>query len=440
MPRKRRFSFIPDQFYPVFIRKSFSAWFRQTFRALRSRNYKLFFGGQSISLIGTWMQQIALSWLVYRLTNSVFLLGLVGFSTQIPALLVTPLAGILIDRYNSRHILITTQILSMIQALLLWLLIFTNQIDIWHILVLSFFLGTVNAVDAPTRQSFVVEMIEKRDDLVNAIALNSAMFNSARLIGPAIGGVVIALVGEGNCFLLNGISYLAVIGALMAMRLPGLPKKTGRSHPLTELMEGFRYTFGQLPFRTILFLIALINFVGVSYSVMLPALARDILHGGAHTLGFLMGMTGAGALTGALFLASRKDTLSLLKYMPLAISIFLTNLVVLALSRSILLDAGALFFGGLGMMLTMGSGNTLIQSMSDDRMRGRVMSFYAMSFLGIGPFGSLLAGTVSQKTGLPFTFLAGAALTLVGLLLFLIYLRKIHFQVIRNLRKKQTKD
>jgi len=247
-------------------------------------------------------------------------------------------------------------------------------------------------------------------------------------------------VGEGNCFLLNGISYLAVIGALMAMRLPGLPKKTGRSHPLTELMEGFRYTFGQLPFRTILFLIALINFVGVSYSVMLPALARDILHGGAHTLGFLMGMTGAGALTGALFLASRKDTLSLLRYMPLAISIFLANLVVLALSRSILLDAGALFFGGLGMMLTMGSGNTLIQSMSDDRMRGRVMSFYAMSFLGIGPFGSLLAGTVSQKTGLPFTFLAGAALTLVGLLLFLIYLRKIHFQVIRNLRKKQTKD
>lgn len=436
MPRNKRIGFIPDQIYPVYIRKSFSAWFRQTFRALRSRNYKLFFGGQSISLIGTWMQQIALSWLVYRLTDSVFLLGLVGFSTQIPALLVTPLAGILIDRYSSRNILIITQILSMIQALLLWLLIFTNQIDIWQILVLSFFLGTVNAFDAPTRQAFVVEMIEKREDLVNAIALNSAMFNSARLIGPAIGGVVIALVGEGNCFLLNGISYLAVIAALVAMRLPDLPKKSGRPHPFAELMEGFRYTFGQLPFRTILLIIALINFVGVSYSVMLPALARDILHGGAHTLGFLMGMTGAGALTGALFLASRKNTLSLLKYMPVSMGLFLANLVVLALSRNLWLDATALFLGGMGMMLTMGSGNTLIQSMSDDRMRGRVMSFYAMSFLGIGPFGSLLAGTLSQKAGLPFTLLAGAGLTLAGLMLFLLYLPKIHFQVIRKLRKK----
>jgi len=407
-----------------------------TFRALRSRNYRLYFSGQCVSLVGTWMQQLAQSWLVYRLTNSVFLLGLVGFASQVPALFITPFAGVLIDKMNTRRILVATQTLSMVQALCMWLLVFLNIIDVWHIIVLSLFLGMVNALDAPARQSFVVEMIEKREDLVNAIALNSAMFNGARLIGPAIGGGIIALMGEGNCFLINGISYGAVIAALLAMRLPVIEKEKRFGNWFNDFKEGFRYTYGLLPFRSVLLMITLVNFVGVFYMVLLPVVARDILHGGAHTLGFLMGMIGAGALTSAFFLASRKNITHLLTYIPVATAAFLVGLLILSFSHSLWLDALFLFMSGSGLMLTMGSGNTLIQSLADDKKRGRVMGFYTFSFLGIAPFGNLLGGTLSTKIGVSWTMFFGSMITLAGLAIFLRYLPRIQQQANRILYEK----
>src|SRR5437879_1755150 len=278
---------------------------RATFRTLRYRNYRLFFGGQLVSLTGTWMQQVAVTWLVYRMTNSAFLLGLVGFAGQLPALL-SPFAGLIADRMNRHRILVATQTLSLVQALALALLTLTGNIAVWHIVLLNLFLGLVNAFDMPTRQSFLLDMIERKEDLANAIALNSSMFNGARLIGPSIAGIVVASVGEGACFTLNALSYLAVIGALLAMKIsPRIP------HPmpdglLTGIGEGFRYAFGFPPIRSILLLIALVSIMGLTFGVLMPVVAKDVLHGGPNTLGFLMGAVGVGALTGALALASRQ--------------------------------------------------------------------------------------------------------------------------------------
>ena len=388
-------------------------------RAFDSRNYRLYFGGQGISLIGTWVQRIAQSWLVYRLTDSVFLLGVVGFSTQIPTFLAAPLAGVIVDQKNRYHILIVTQILATIQALILAILVITNYVQVWHIIVLGVLLGLINAFDMPSRQSLLVEMIERREDLSNAIALNSTMVNGARLIGPTIAGLVIAAVGEGICFLLNAGSFLAVILALLAMKLNPENIKKHKGQFLADLKEGFKYSFGFPPIRSILLLIALVSIMGMPYAVLMPVFARDILHGGPHTLGFLMGSVGTGALAGALYLASRKTVLGLGKVIAFAAIVFGTGLILFSFSRHLWLSMVFLFFAGMGMMMQMAGSNTFLQTIVDDDKRGRVMSFYAMAFFGMVPLGSLMAGSLGSRIGTPATVMAGGICCIIGALFFL---------------------
>lgn len=389
-----------------------------TFRALQHRNYRLFFGGQSISLIGTWLQQIAMSWLVYRMTNSVFLLGVVGFSSQFPIFICTPFAGVLSDRWNKRYMLIATQSFAMVQAFILSILVLTHTIAVWHIIALSLFLGIINGFDIPARQSFVVEMVEKREDLGNAIALNSAMFNGARFVGPSAGGILIALFGEGICFLLNGMSYIAVIIALLLMKINlNVPEKK-KTKFLEGLIEGFHFTFGFLPIRLIILLVALVSLTALPYTVVMPVFARDILHGGAHTLGFLMASVGAGALTGAMYLASRKSIAGLVKLIPIAAIVFGANLVIFSFSHFLMLSVLVLFLAGVGIMVQLASCNTIIQTIVDDDKRGRVMSIYSMSFIGLAPFGSLLAGSIAKLIGVQSTIAAGGFCCIAGALIF----------------------
>ncbi|MDP4187771.1 MAG: MFS transporter [Bacteroidota bacterium] len=388
------------------------------FRTFHSRNYRLFFGGQCISLIGTWMQQIALSWLVYRITGSVFYLGLVGFANQIPSFFISPFAGVMTDKWNRHHILIATQALSMVQALTLWLLVITHSVTIWHILPLSLFLGVINSFDTPARHSFLIDMIENRENLSNAIALNSAMFNSARLIGPSIAGILIAWLGEGPCFLINGLSYIGVIAALLAMRLHGYSKQEEGKNIFQEFKEGFNYTFGFLPIRALLLLLALINLMGMSYVVLMPVVAKDILMGGSHTMGFLMGASGAGALLGAFYLASRKTVVGLSRKIPMALCLFSLSVIAISFSKNLYISLILMFLAGLGMITQMASTNTVIQTLVDDDKRGRVMSFYAMSFMGISPFGSLLAGSLSKLIGVQYTILIGGIACFIGFLIY----------------------
>ncbi len=388
------------------------------FRTLKSRNYRLFFAGQGVSLVGTWMQQVALSWLVYRLTDSVFLLGVVGFAGQFPTFVVSPFAGVLSDRWNRHRTLILTQSLSMVQALMLAGLVLTGAVAVWHIILLSLLLGCVNALDIPTRQSFVIHMIEDKKDLGNAIALNSAMFNAARFVGPSMAGILIALVGEGLCFLLNGLSYLAVIAALLSMKLPpAAPVRTG-ANMLQELAEGFRYAYGFKPIRFILLLLALTSFMGVPYAVLMPAFARDILHGGPHTLGFLMSAAGVGAFLGALYLASRTSVLGLGKIIPLSAGIFGLGLIAFAVSRILWVSLFLMLFVGLGIMIHVASCNTLLQTLVEDGKRGRVMSFFAVAFLGMAPLGSLMAGSVAGLIGITATMAIGGVCCIAGAFFF----------------------
>jgi MFS family permease len=370
-----------------------------TFRALSSRNYRLFFGGQGLSLIGTWIQQIAMSWLVYRMTNSVVLLGIVGFASQIPTFIFGPFAGVLTDRANKRNILLWTQSLSLLQAIAIIVLVLTNKVSIPHILLLSLFLGIVNAFDAPTRQAFVIELVEKREDLGNAIALNSAIFTCARLVGPAIAGLIIAATGESVCFILNAISFVAVIIALLLMQLPPPKTQATQRHIFQELKEGISYTLGFAPIRNILFLLAMISLVGMSYTVLMPVFAKDILHGGPHTLGFLMAAIGTGALCGALRLASRQSVRGLLRIIPLASAGLGLSLILFSWSNTLWVSLCILFFTGYTMMTHMATSNTILQTIVEDKLRGRVMSFYTMAFLGMAPFGSLLAGNIAAKIG-----------------------------------------
>jgi MFS family permease len=388
------------------------------FRALSHRNYRLFFGGQSISLIGTWLQLTAISWLVFRLTQSSFLLGVVGFTGRIPTFLLASFAGVLVDRWNRHHLLVATQVLSMIQALILAVLVLTETIVIWHIITLAFFLGLINAFDIPVRQSFVVDMIERREDLGNAIALNSSMVNGARLVGPSVAGMLIAALGEGLCFLLNGLSFVAVIAALLAMRIT--PKKKDRqSTPLWQgLKEGYRYAFGFPPIRSLLLLLALVSFMGMPYTVLMPVFAGKILHGGPQTLGFLLGATGVGALAGAIFLASRRSVLGLGRIVIIASSLFGIGLIGFSLSRLFWLSMVMMVPTGFGMMVQMTSTNTLLQTIVEEDKRGRVMSFYTMAFMGMVPFGSLFAGSLASAIGTPETTMIGGILCIFGSVLF----------------------
>ena len=388
------------------------------FRSLKHGNYRLFFAGQGISLIGTWMQQLAMSWLVYRMTHSALLLGIVGFSGMIPSFLLAPFAGVLADRWNKRRVLVITQTLSMLQAFALAALVLTQTVSIWHIIPLSIFLGCVNAFDIITRQAFVPDMLERKEDLGNAIALNSSLFNGARLIGPAFAGVLIALVGEGMCFLLNGISYLAVIVALLLMKVERSPERTGKEGFMSEIAQGFSYVLSFTPIKSILLLLALISFAGVPSQVLMPVFAGSILHGGPHTLGFLMAASGLGALGGTIFLASRKGALRLGITTPVAGSVFGFGLMAFSQSHFLWLSLLLMSVTGFGIMVQMASSNMVLQHIVEDGKRGRVMSFFAMAVMGTAPFGSLLAGTAAGRIGAPATLFLCGALCVLGSLAF----------------------
>jgi len=392
--------------------------FLNLFRTFRNRNYRLFFGGQIISLVGTWMQQVALTWLVYRLTNSPFLLGVVAFSSQLPTFLVGPFAGVIADRMSRHRILIATQALAMMQAVILSVLSLTGAVEVWHIIVLGLFLGVINAFDMPTRQSFVLDMIENREDLSNAIALNSSMFNAARLVGPAIAGLTIGAFGEGACFVLNAASYIPVIIALSAMKLPRPEAPPKRRGVVEEFREGLSYVAHSTPIRYILLLVSVVSIAGMQYSVLMPVIAKDILHGGANTFGFLMGATGVGAVIGTLTLASRKSVVGLGRWIAIGGGIFGSGLVALALSKSFALSMSLLLLTGFGMMVQLASSNTILQTIADDDKRGRVMSFYVMSFMGLAPFGSLIAGSFAGSYGAPATLAACGCICMAGSLVF----------------------
>ena len=388
-------------------------------RALGHKNYRLFFSGQIISLIGTWMTRIATSWLVYRLTGSALLLGVVGFAGQIPSFLLAPFAGVLVDRWNRHRLLVATQVLALVQSLALALLALTGHIKIWHVIGLSIFQGLINAFDMPARQAFVVEMVEKREDLANAIALNSSMVNVARLLGPSIGGVVIAAVGEGWCFMVDAISYLAVIASLLAMKItPRTLRVTTDANIFQQLREGWTYVVRFAPIRNILLLLALVSLVGMPYTVLMPVFANDVLHGGPNTLGFLMAASGVGALMGALFLAARRSVLGLGKFIPLMAAAFGAGLIVFSFTRVLWLSLGLMVVTGLGFMVQMAVSNTVLQTIVEEDKRGRVMSFYTMAFMGTAPFGSLLAGSVAERIGAPHTLVFGGIGCILGALWF----------------------
>ncbi|MEI7616844.1 MAG: MFS transporter [Actinomycetota bacterium] len=393
--------------------------FRSILNSLKYRNYRLFFAGQSISLVGTWMQIIAISWLVYSLTNSALLLGLVGFFSQIPSFFLSPFAGVFIDRWNRHRILVVTQILSMIQAFVLAFLTLTGTINILSIILLSLSLGIINAFDMPARQAFVIEMVEKKEDLPNAIALNSSLVNVARFIGPAIAGLLVAVVGEGYCFLINAVSYIAVIIALLAMKISKPAKRVRVNNITKEIKEGFKYSFGFAPIRSILLLLGLISLIGMPYLVLMPMFAKDILHGGAHTLGFLMAAAGVGALTGGIYLASRKSVLGLWKILTIATAIFGMGLIIFAFSKNLYFSLGMTLVSGFGMLLLIAISNTLLQTITDDDKRGRVMSFFTMAFMGMSPFGNLIAGAMADKIGAPNTVIISGAICIAASILFL---------------------
>ncbi len=376
-------------------------------RALRHKNYRLFFGGQSISLIGTWMQRVAIGWLAYRLTGSAFTLGQVAFATQIPMFLLAPIAGVLIDRWNLHRALLVTQILATVQAAALAVLVMTGAITVWHLIVLSVVLGVINALDMPARQSFIVRMIDRKEDLGNAIALNSAMVHAAALIGPSLAGIIIGTLGETACFALNALSYLPVVAALAAMKIPGsgAPRRPGRV--VERIREGFSYTFGFSPIRNIIILMAVVSIVGMPYLLLMPVFAKDVLGGDARTLGFLMASSGCGALVGTLYLASRANVRGLKKLIAFSTAGFGLCLAAFSISRAFLLSLILMWGVGLGLILQIAASNTLVQTVVDDDKRGRVMSFFTMAFLGVAPFGSILAGALAQRIGAPRTVLIG---------------------------------
>lgn len=388
------------------------------FRSFKYRNYRLFFSGQSISLVGTWMQRIAMPWLVYHITGSELLLGVVSFAGQIPTFLLSPIAGVLTDRWNRYYVLIAAQVLAMIQASLLAWLYFADAIQVWHIVVLSIILGIFNAFDVPSRHSFVVDLVEKKEDLGNAIALNSLMFNGARLIGPSIAGVLLATAGEGICFLINALSYIFVIGSLLMMNVKKVKPLPSRKHMVTELKEGFSYTFGFAPIKHLIILLSVVSIMTMPYSVLMPVFAKEILHGGSHTFGFLMGAAGFGALLGGLYLASRRTILKLGRIVPIAAAISGIGLIAFSFSRYFPLSLFLMVISGLGIMLHTASSNTIIQSVVDDDKRGRIMSFYTMAIMGTAPFGSLMAGALAKWIGTPNTILIGGFVCITGALFF----------------------
>jgi MFS family permease len=377
-----------------------------TLRALRHRNFQLFFAGQLISLIGTWMQNIAQAWLVYRLTGSSLQLGAVAFAGQIPVFLVAPFGGTIADRHNRHRVVIATQTASMLLAFILALLTLTHTVQVSHVFVLAILLGVVNAFDVPARQAFLVDMVGK-EDLMNAIALNSSMFNGARIVGPAVAGILVASIGEGWCFFVNAVSYIAVIIGLLMMTVSTPPRLATTSH-LQHIAEGFRFARRARPIRALLLLLGLVSLVGMPYTVLMPIFADRILHGGARGLGILMGATGIGALLGALTLASRTGVTGLGRWVAFSCAGFGVFLVLFSFSRYFWVSTALLVPAGFCMMLEMSSSNTLIQAMVPDEFRGRMMALYSMMFLGMAPFGALVGGALADRLGAPATVAIGA--------------------------------
>jgi MFS family permease len=395
-----------------------------TLRALKHRNFQLFFGGQLISLIGTWMQNVAQAWLVYRLTGSSLQLGAVGFASQIPVFLVAPLGGIVADRFNRHRVVIATQSASMILAFILAALTLSHRVTVPEIFVLAALLGVVNAFDIPGRQAFLVDMVGK-DYLMNAIALNSSMFNGARVIGPAIAGILVAQIGEGWCFFANAASYIAVLIGLLMMSIQCPPRGKKFDSPLADIIEGFQFARSTAPIRALLLLLGLVSLVAMPYTVLMPIFADRILHGGARALGLLMGATGVGALLGALTLASRSGVSGLGRWVAFSCGGFGFSLLLFAFSRHMWLSVALLLPAGFCMMLQMSSSNTLIQVMVPDHLRGRVMALYSMMFMGMAPFGALFGGALADRMGAPLTVAIGAVACLVGATVFGLHLPKI---------------
>jgi MFS family permease len=388
--------------------------FSHAWRALRHRNFRLFFTGQSISLIGTWMTRVATSWLVYRLTGSALLLGLVGFAGQIPTFLLAPFAGVLVDRLDRRKILVWTQALAALQSLALAVLTLAKVINIHEIIWLSALQGLINAFDMPGRQAFLVQMVEDKQDLGNAIALNSSMVNMARLVGPALAGLVIGSVGEGYCFLIDGVSYFAVIASLLLMRVKVAAAMRSHLSMLEQLKDGWTYVSGFPPIRTILLLFALISLMGMPFMVLMPIFASKVLHGGPHTLGFLLGASGVGALVSAISLALRKTVRGLTSMIQISAALFGAGLICFGLSRILMLSLFLMLIVGFGMMQGLAASNTVIQTLVPEDKRGRVMSYYTMAFVGMTPFGSLLAGGLAHRLGAPHAVMITGAFCLVG--------------------------
>jgi MFS family permease len=382
-------------------------------RALQHRNYRLFVAGQLTSLVGTWMQIVAQSWLVYRLTGSPLFLGLLGFANQVPVFLLSPFGGVAADRWRRRYVLLVVQTAMMLLAFILAALTLSGTVRMWHLFVLSTLLGIANAVDMPTRQSFVVEMVG-RQDLVNAIALNSSMVNGARLIGPAVAGLLVAAVGEGWCFLLNGISFGAVIAGLAAMQLNDDPPPVQEGSVVSRVMEGFTYVARTPTVRELLLLLGCVSLMGMPYTVLMPVFAEETLHGGATAYGTLLSATGVGSLIGAAALAAKKDLRGLGRLAALAAAGFGVLLILFSLSRTFWVSVALLVPAGFCVMAQMASSNTVIQSTVPDRLRGRVMAVYSMMFLGMAPFGSLLAGALARPLGVPVTVAIGGVVCLAA--------------------------
>src|SRR3954469_25005332 len=368
-------------------------------RALRHRNYRLFFGGQSISLVGSWITRIATSWLVYRLTGSELLLGVVGFAGQIPMLILAPFAGVFVDRWDRHRMLVVTQILSALQSLALAVLTMMKIINVSELIALQVVQGIINSFDTPARQAFVVEMVSDREDLPNAIALNSSMINASRIIGPSIGGLLIATVGEGWCFGADAISYIAVILSLLMMQRTPAPRAQVDTHILEELRTGWKYVAGFAPVRALLLIIALVGVMGMPYATLMPVIASKVLHGGPHTLGILMTASGIGALAGTLYLASRHTVVGLGKVVVAATAGLSLGLIAFSFSQSLWLSVVILPIIGAGTMLQAASANTILQTVVDENLRGRVMAFYSVAIMGMQPIGSLLAGIVAERIG-----------------------------------------
>ena len=388
-------------------------------RAFRSRNYRLFVLGQGTSLIGTWMQQVAMSWLVYRLTGSAMLLGVIGFTSQVPSFFLAPVAGVFADRWEKRRLLLATQSLALVQAAVLAALVLSGLIQIWHLIILSLLLGVVNAFDIPIRQSFVIQMVDHKADLSNAIAINSSIVHAARLIGPTIAGIFVASFGEGVCFAINSASYLAVILALTAMRLSPYELPRQKHHVWHEFREGIRYVFEVRPIRTIIVLLAFISLLGMPYSVLIPVFAKEILHGSSHTYGFLMTATGCGAFLGAIFLAVRKSVVGLGMVIARGPIILGIGIIVFSISDIFFLSMAALVLAGFGAMTMVASCNTILQTLVAENMRGRVMSFFTVAFIGMAPFGSLIVGALAGRIGVKQTVLIGGICCLISALMFL---------------------